>query len=189
MKISVNYCPSCGVATVESHQYCKECGFTLSDNIPTENSYRNHSWNNFLKNNRKVIMIGGIILVTLFLMINKEKESPENVAELFIQYSRDGEWEKGETLYSKAGIDKLVTGIQSKERVIYITMSNLGNRIFADPPMKVYKYKVIHVETKGSKAMVKFDILFSNDRREIATFNMEKENGQWKVFDFDTVDN
>lgn len=182
LKININYCPSCGQETVNSHQYCKECGFILSN----QKSSENHASINFLANNRKVIMIGGIILIILFLLFNKGKESPVDVAEKFIEYSRDGEWEKGEMLYSKAGIEKLVTGNASKDRSVYIAMSNFGNRIFADPPMKIHKYKIGHVETKGSKAILNFDILYTNGRREIAIFSMEKENGKWKVFDFYT---
>ena len=185
MKININYCASCGQETVKSHQYCKECGCLLSN----QKGSGNHAGSNFFQNNRKVIMIGGIILVIFFLMFNKGKESPVDVDEKFIEYSRDGEWEKGEMLYSKAGIEKLVTGIESRERSVYIAMSNLGDRIFANPPMKIHKYKVGHVKTKGSKSIVNFDILFTNGRREMATFSMEKENGEWKVFDFHTVAN
>jgi uncharacterized membrane protein YvbJ len=194
--ITMKYCSSCGHKTINGGQFCIECGKKLSESSHSEdgNNMSERKAFNFdlrtLWQNRdsfrylssKKFLIGAVsllVIVVLFMTVGG-KESPTNVAQEFINHSKNSEWKKAEELWSESGKEYLVAQLFNDERMIYQTMRNLTHHTDGD----LDEYEITSEEVNGDEAVVYAKFIFDNGNREKAMFAMVKENDKWKVFAF-----
>ncbi|MGD6803468.1 DUF4878 domain-containing protein [Rossellomorea aquimaris] len=189
----MNYCSECGHQIEYEGNYCSECGMKIQGNSNNDenNKFESMTMQQFPLGRfflyRKLLVGIGISLLVIIILSNIGgggigKDSPTQVAETFINYTRDSEWEKAEELWSQSGKEYLVAQLFNDERMIYQTMRNLTHRTDGD----LFEYEITSEEIHGEEAVVNANLAFDNGRREKAMFAMVKEDGDWKVFAFQT---
>jgi hypothetical protein len=85
-------------------------------------------------------------------------------------------------LWSEAGIDYLLSQL-GDERWVYQTMKNLSHRTDGD----LDEFEILdEEETEENQVIVNAKLIFDSGRREDAQIAMIKEDGEWKVFAFNS---
>ncbi|NLP51852.1 zinc ribbon domain-containing protein [Bacillus sp. RO1] len=191
--MSLNHCTNCNHPFSEGQKYCGNCGVGLLEQKSESNKTVDYyvspkspilsTFQGLLKKKQNITIIGIVLIALLVLSFIPGKNTPSDVAEEFIILTQTGEYESAEALWSQDGIDYMLSQLMGDERWIVQSMRNFTHRTDGD----LIEYEITDEEEmeEGMK-VVYANFEFSNGRRETAELAMVNEDGEWKVFAFNS---
>jgi len=177
----------CGSQIPLDSKFCTSCGHPVSASLAEQREHVQPSVQSTgsqeqQTNNNKWFLVGGAIIIGIIalFMINS-KDSPEKVAENFVQYMATFKLEKAKSLlardaneYLREEIDWMIEALKddpdwTKEQESY--------------GFKLKNFKVTDVDEGYTYTYVYGTITFVNGETEDIDIDLVKENGKWKVED------
>ncbi|GHH98646.1 zinc ribbon domain-containing protein [Neobacillus kokaensis] len=199
--MAVNFCPNCGKQTSQGEKFCSNCGKKLGDiegekTINLVNSVESVTSKlsdirskipnpilNAFKGRKGLVTIGiGVVAFIIILSFNLGRQSPSDVAKEFIKETQEENYDKAEELWSKSGIEYMLSQL-GDERWVYQTMRNFTHRTNGD----LDEFEITKEEKYDNEStMVYAKFIFDNGKRSDARLQMVKEDGEWKVYAFES---
>lgn len=193
----MNYCFSCGQKVIEDSQFCIACGIRLVNNRVSDSGNEPSFQVNKVKEKKEWLIHDvnkkwlagtiGFLLIAAFLFSNSGKGSPSAVAEEFINHTINSDFSNSKRLWAESGQEYMIS-ILGNEGWITQSMENLSHRYYMETGTHsvLDEYTVVSEEIMGAEATTQFDFVFDDGREEMAVFQMIKEEGEWKVFAFES---
>lgn len=183
------FCSECGSQIPFDSKFCTSCGHPVSASAsqPEQQEHVQPSiqpvgGQEQKTNNTKWLLIGGAIIIGIIalFMINS-KDSPEKVAEKFVEYMTDFKLEKVKDLlardadeYLKDDIDLMLESLKNDPTLIEEQESYGYN---------IKNFKITDVDKGSTYTYVYGTITYMNGETEDIDIDLVKEDGKWKVED------
>ncbi|WP_316569242.1 zinc-ribbon domain-containing protein [Neobacillus sp. YIM B06451] len=174
----INYCSNCGDKIEDNANFCMNCGKKLTG---TDSFFENLITNFPVLKSKKGLAIIGIIIVASIILFGKQ--SPSDVANDFIKATQVENYDKAEKLWSNSGKEYMLEQL-GDERWIYQSMRNFTHRTGGDD---LVDYRITQEEkTENDMINIYATFQFSSGEQRDAELAMIKEDGEWKVFAFNS---
>jgi len=182
------FCSECGSQVPLDGKFCTACGHPVSASLAEQREYvqpsiqSTGSQEKQTTNNTRWFLVGGAIIIGIIalFMINS-KDSPEKVAENFVEYMAEFKLEKAKSLLARDADEYLKDEIDWMIEVLKDDPSLLDEQ--EDYGYNVKNFKITDIDKGSTYTYIYGTITYVNGETEEIDIDLLKEDGKWKIED------